>query len=189
MPNFSFLGWFSFLSAVKQLLTAFDSWWQLSQKKVKWDFHLLPKADTFAKFQLSRLLGGLARECYRQTDRRTDRQTDGRQVKIMLTQPCIDGARAWVGQLRVSAPPSELSWSYLVLVQKFVELRIQNSTPPPFSDSYNSLMNVNIPQNFVWNCLPWHWHLIIYQSSLQIIAQIKPWNQPGRSYVSPIFIG
>ena len=32
-------------------------------KKFEWDFHLPPNADTYAKFQLSRLLGGPAREC------------------------------------------------------------------------------------------------------------------------------
>ena len=40
------------------------------------DFHLPPYADTVAKFQLSRLLGGPARECdAAQTDRKTDRRT------------------------------------------------------------------------------------------------------------------
>ena len=46
---------FIFISC-QQLLTAFDSWWQLSHKKFKWDFHLPPKAKTCAKFQLSRLI-------------------------------------------------------------------------------------------------------------------------------------
>ena len=72
---------FIFISC-QQLLTAFDSWWQLSQKKIKWVFHLPPKADTCAKFQLSRLLGGLARECDIQTDRQIDAR---RQVNIELT--------------------------------------------------------------------------------------------------------
>ena len=59
VPNFSFLGWFSFLSAVNcchQLSTAVDSWWQLSQKKFKWNFHPHPKSDMCAKIQLSRLI-------------------------------------------------------------------------------------------------------------------------------------
>ena len=74
VPNFSSLGWFSFLSAV-------NSCWQLMTavtKKTKWDFHLPPKANTCAKFQPSRLLGGPAREC-------DTRQTHRRQVNIELT--------------------------------------------------------------------------------------------------------
>ena len=58
-------------------------------QKIEWDFHLPPKADTCAKFQLSRLLGSLARECdaqtHRHTHRHTHRQTHARQVKIVLT--------------------------------------------------------------------------------------------------------
>ena len=50
-------------------------------KKIEWDFHLPPKADTCAKFQLSRLLGGLARECDAQTDARTH---GTRQAKLVL---------------------------------------------------------------------------------------------------------
>ena len=75
VPNFSSLGWFSFSSVVNsfwQLLTADDS----CHKFFLWDLHLPPKADTCAKFQLSRLLGGSARECDAQTHRRTDRRTD-----------------------------------------------------------------------------------------------------------------
>ena len=57
--------------------------------KIKWDFHLPPKVITCAKFQLSSLLGGLARECDARTDVRTDAQTDAqrdaRQVNIVLT--------------------------------------------------------------------------------------------------------
>ena len=45
-------------------------------KKFEWDFHIPPKADTHAKFQLSRLAGGLARECDARTDVRTHRRTD-----------------------------------------------------------------------------------------------------------------
>ena len=41
-------------------------------KKFEWDFHLPPKADTCAKFQLSRLPGVQLESV---TDRRTDRQT------------------------------------------------------------------------------------------------------------------
>ena len=47
------------------------------KKKFKRDFHLPPKANTSAKFQLSRLLGGLARECDGQTDGRTHGRTPG----------------------------------------------------------------------------------------------------------------
>ena len=43
------------------------------------------------------MLGGLAREC-------DARQTHACQVKIELTQPCLDGARAWVGQLAQLVP-------------------------------------------------------------------------------------
>ena len=43
-----------------------------------WDFHLPPKAETCAKFQLSSLLGSLARECDAQTDAQTHRHTDSR---------------------------------------------------------------------------------------------------------------
>ena len=50
-------------------------------KKIKWGFHLLPKCDVCAKFELCRLLGGPARECdatpHRQTEARTDRRTPG----------------------------------------------------------------------------------------------------------------
>ena len=46
-------------------------------KKFEWDFHLPPKANTCVKFQLSRLLGGLARECDGRTDARTDGRTPG----------------------------------------------------------------------------------------------------------------
>ena len=46
---------FIFISC-QQLLTAVDSWWQLSQNFFWWDLHLPPKADTCAKFQLSRLI-------------------------------------------------------------------------------------------------------------------------------------
>ena len=56
VPNLSSLGWFSFLSAVNscwQLLTADDS---CHKKNFVWDFHLPPKADTCAEFQLSRLI-------------------------------------------------------------------------------------------------------------------------------------
>ena len=55
VPNFRSLGWFSFLSAVNsswQLLTANDS----CHKLFLWDLHLPPKADTYAKFQISRLI-------------------------------------------------------------------------------------------------------------------------------------
>ena len=61
-----------------QLLTAGDSCYK---KKFKWDFHLLPKAKTCTKFQLSRLLGGLAREydgrTYARTYARTHVRTPG----------------------------------------------------------------------------------------------------------------
>ena len=40
-------------------------------KKIKRDFHIPPKANTCAKFELCRLLGGLARECDGRTDGRT----------------------------------------------------------------------------------------------------------------------
>ena len=46
-------------------------------QKIEWDFHLPPKADTCAKFQLSRLLGSLARECDVRTDAQTDARTPG----------------------------------------------------------------------------------------------------------------
>ena len=46
-------------------------------KKGKWNFYLHPKADTYAKFQLSRLHGGLARECDIQTDIQTYKQMPG----------------------------------------------------------------------------------------------------------------
>ena len=98
---------FIFISC-QQLLTAVDSWWQLSQNFFWWDLHLPPKADTCAKFQLSRLLGGSARECDRRTDTRTDVQTHIRQVKIELTQPCLDGDRAWVGQYQFQKTIKEI---------------------------------------------------------------------------------
>ena len=59
VPNFSVLGWFSFLSTViscHQLLTAVDSWWQLIRKKSDWNFYVHTKVDTCAEFQLSRLI-------------------------------------------------------------------------------------------------------------------------------------
>ena len=40
-------------------------------KKFEWDFHIPPKADICAKFQLSRLPGGLARECDRRRETRS----------------------------------------------------------------------------------------------------------------------
>ena len=46
-------------------------------KKINWNFHLPPKCDIHAKFELSRLLGSLARECDIQTDRQTDARTPG----------------------------------------------------------------------------------------------------------------
>ena len=88
LSNFSSLGWFLFLSAVNiccQLLTADDSCYE----KNKWDFHLPTKADICAKFKLSRLLGGCARE----GDGRTD---DTRQAKLMLLR--LSWAGAWVEQ-------------------------------------------------------------------------------------------
>ena len=68
-------------------------------KKFEWDFHLPPKVDTCAKFQLSRLLGGPARECdARQTP--DAQQTDAhRQVKIVLTQPCSAGLGPELGNI------------------------------------------------------------------------------------------
>ena len=54
-------------------------------KKFKWYFYLPPKANTWAKFQLSRLFEGPARECDGQTDEQTDGQTHVRQVNIVLT--------------------------------------------------------------------------------------------------------
>ena len=76
-------------------------------KKIKWDFHLPPKADTCAKFQLSRLLGGLARECdVRQMYARS-------QVKIELTQPCSAGLGPELGnkqtQLKVFQGSAQLT--------------------------------------------------------------------------------
>ena len=59
VPNFSSLGWFSFLSTViscHQLLTAANSWWQLIWKKADWNFHVDTKVDKYAKIQLSRLI-------------------------------------------------------------------------------------------------------------------------------------
>ena len=56
VPNFSSLRWFSFLSAVYQLSSAVDSWWQLLLKKIDWNGYLHTKVYTFAKFQLSRLI-------------------------------------------------------------------------------------------------------------------------------------
>ena len=44
-----------------QLLTADDTCFE---KKNKWNFHLLPKCDIYSKFELCRLLGGRAGECY-----------------------------------------------------------------------------------------------------------------------------
>ena len=46
-------------------------------KKINRNFQLPPKSDYHAKFGLSRLLVGQAREC--------DAATAGRQVKIVLT--------------------------------------------------------------------------------------------------------
>ena len=46
---------FIFISCY-QLFIAFDSWWQLSQTKFEWNFHLPPKADTCAEFWLSGLI-------------------------------------------------------------------------------------------------------------------------------------
>ena len=59
VPNFSSLGWFSLSSAViscHQLSSAVNSCWQLSRKKLKLNFHLQPKGDICAKFQISRLI-------------------------------------------------------------------------------------------------------------------------------------
>ena len=67
VPNFSSLGRFSFSSVV-------NSFWQLMTAVTNffwWDLHIPPKADTCAKFQLSRLLGGSARDCDVQTYRLT----------------------------------------------------------------------------------------------------------------------
>ena len=60
----------------------------------EWDFHLLPRVDTCAKYHLSRLIRGLAREGDVQTYVSTDRS----QEKILLTQSSSGGARAWVVQ-------------------------------------------------------------------------------------------
>ena len=49
-------------------------------KKIKRDFHLPLKAYTCAKFQLSRLREGLARECDRPLDRQTDVRTPGKYI-------------------------------------------------------------------------------------------------------------
>ena len=49
----------------------------VTQKKIELDFHLPPTGDTCVEFQISRLLGGLARECDARTHRRTDAQTPG----------------------------------------------------------------------------------------------------------------
>ena len=57
---------FIFISC-QQLLTAVTI-------KVEWNFHLPPKAETHTKFQFSKMLGGLARECDAQTDAHTDRR-------------------------------------------------------------------------------------------------------------------
>ena len=67
-------------------------------KKIQWDFLLPPKDDTCAKFQLSRLLGGPARECDAQ-------QTDRRQVNIVLTQPCSAGVGPELGNNESSYLP------------------------------------------------------------------------------------
>jgi len=113
---------FIFISC-PQLLTAVDSWWQLSQFFL-WHLHIPPKADTCANFQLSWLLGGLARECDRRTHRRTDRHMYARQVKIELTQPCLDGDRAWVGQLVPSPTSNKCTYRMYITVKSF---------PPPLN--------------------------------------------------------
>ena len=59
VPNFSSVGWFLFSSAViscHQLSWAVNSCWQLSPKKIKWNFHPYPKSYMCAKFQLSRMI-------------------------------------------------------------------------------------------------------------------------------------
>ena len=59
VPNFGSLGWFLFSSvfySCHQLLTAFDSWWQLTWIKFDWNFHVHSIGDIFAKFRLSRLI-------------------------------------------------------------------------------------------------------------------------------------
>ena len=59
MPNLCSLARLSFsstFSSCHQLLTAVDSWWQLTWIKIKWNFYLQTKIYTCAKFQLSRLI-------------------------------------------------------------------------------------------------------------------------------------
>ena len=58
VQKFSSLRLFSFSSTISchQLLTAVDSWWQLIWIKFDWNFYEHTKVDTFAKFQLSRLI-------------------------------------------------------------------------------------------------------------------------------------
>ena len=63
-----------------------------SYKKIKSDLYLLPKCGICAEFELSRLLGGLAREC----DVQTDRQTDRRQVKTRLRSAKLNSAELGV---------------------------------------------------------------------------------------------
>ena len=56
VPNFSSLAWFSFSPVVNschELLTAVDSWWQMTWKKIDWNFYVHTKVDTCAKVQLS----------------------------------------------------------------------------------------------------------------------------------------
>ena len=72
-----------------QLLTADDC----CHNFFWWDLHLPPKADTSAKFQLSRLPGSCARECDARTHGRTHARTD---------------ARSTPGQ--TSATQAQLSW-------------------------------------------------------------------------------
>ena len=59
VPNFSSLAWFLFSLLVNsccQLLTAFDSWWQLIWKKIYCNFYVHTKVGTCAEFQFSSLI-------------------------------------------------------------------------------------------------------------------------------------
>ena len=59
VPNFIFLGWFSFSSAV-------NSFWQpmtTVMKKIEWNLHIHPSTDLCAKFELPRLIWSSARVC------------------------------------------------------------------------------------------------------------------------------
>ena len=96
--NFSSLGWFSFSSAVNscyQLLTAVT-------KKMNGIFIYPLKLILVPNFSSPGCLGARLESV---TDTCTYGHTHRPQVKIVLTQPCLDDARAWVGQFNLSCLP------------------------------------------------------------------------------------